>query len=197
MKYFGFILISFITLTSCSSDEQNNDDDWGFPAEEPTTVRLKHLLTTAEVIAAAGDFTSGWDVNDLKLTNIGEYPTFPYIYYYKLDMSEIPEAAPGRKMINAEAGGSVDADVTLEKFLAERTDYVAVNSPFLENYPNTYIVKNIENDFDEWMIYLYTPHRDHRGNKTMHSVLLYGTKTPPPSDEAAVSTLLNLVKRHD
>ena len=196
MKYFGIALISFLTLMSCSSDE-NTNDDWGFPVEEPTTVRLKHLLTTAEVMAAAGNFTAGWDVNDLNVTNVGEYPTFPYIYYYRLEMTEIPETATGIKIIDVQAGGGVDADVTLEQFLAERDEYVAVNNQLLANYPNTYIVKNIENDFDEWMVYLYTPHRDQRGNRTMHSVCLIGRRTPPPPDEAAVTTLLNLVERHD
>src|SRR5690606_39300974 len=43
-----------------------------------STVRLKHLLTTSEVVNELGNYTTGWKVNDLNVTNVGEYPTFPY-----------------------------------------------------------------------------------------------------------------------
>lgn len=198
MKYFSMAFISVFVLFSCSSDENNNDfDDGFFPDIEPTTVRLKHLLTTSEVVNELGNYTTGWKVNDLNVTNVGEYPTFPYIYYYTLGMEEIPESAVGTRSISAQAGGSVDADVTVEQFLAENENYIPVNHELLSSYPNTYIVKNTENDYDEWMVYLYTPHIDKRGNKTMHSIRLYGLRTPPPADEVAVIALLSLVEKHD
>src|SRR5690606_30469262 len=187
MKYFSMAFISVFVLFSCSSDENNNDfDDGFFPDIEPTTVRLKHLLTTSEVVNELGNYTTGWKVKDLNVTNVGEYPTFPYIYSYTLGMEEIPESAVETRSISAQAGGSVDADVPGELSLAESDTYIPVHPVLLFSYPYTHIVRRSAYAYDYWLGYLDTHHIDKRGNQEIHSIRLYGLRTPPPVDAVAV-----------
>lgn len=194
MKYLSVFLLSVFLLFSCSSD-----DNFLFPPVDATTVRLKHLLTTSEVVGALGGYTNGWDVRELDVTNEGSYPNFPYIYYYRLSMTiEASGGTPTQgKSVYAQAGGGVNADVTLEQFLEEHDGYVAVSNPKLATYPRTYVVKKSDNNNDSWVIDLYTPHIAKDGNKTMHSIHLSGSYIPPPSDEIAVEVMLGLLEKHD
>ncbi|WP_143037758.1 hypothetical protein [Paenimyroides marinum] len=81
-------MLSVVLLSvGCSSDNNSSEENPLFPpVDNATTVRLKHLLTTGDVVEALGGYTNGWDVKELNVTNYGAYPSFPYIYYYNLPM---------------------------------------------------------------------------------------------------------------
>jgi len=200
MKIFFYLVLSVVLLSvGCSSDNNSSKENPLFPpVDNATTVRLKHLLTTGDVVEALGGYTNGWDVKELNVTNYGAYPSFPYIYYYNLPMEiETSGETTQTRSVYVQAGGPVDTDVTLEQFLAENNDYVAVNDAQLATYPRTYVVKMNDNDNEEWIIDLYTPHIAKDGNHTMHSIHLSGYNTPPPSDSEAVKAMLRLLEKHD
>lgn len=192
---FLFVLSLILLSVGCSSDDTPPFPSWGV---EPTTVRLKHLLTTSEVVEALGGYTEGWDVGELDVTNLGSYPKMPYVYYYSLSMKiETAGERTQYRSVKAEAGGPVEADVTLDQFLQENVDYIAIDHPELDRYPRTYIVKKNDNDDKAWRFDLYTPHIRKSGNKTMHSIYLQGGNTPVLTDGEAVTVLLSLVEKHD
>ena len=192
MKLFTFLLLSTFLLSSCS-DEEN------LPTIEvsPSAFRLKHLTTTSQVGNALGNFTAGWQLSDIELTNIGPYPKFPYIYYYNIFMRK--GAGPSQEIISfrIQAGGPVNSDVTLETYLAEHPNMIPIHDDRLRNYTGVYLVKDKDNNHEKWSIELYTPHIAKDGNHTMHSVVMYcyGT-TPPPPDDIAVTALLGLLEEN-
>lgn len=189
MKRFTLLLLSTLLLFSCADKENPLIVD-----NAASAFRLKHLTTKEAVVEALGDFTSGWGLTDLDITNMGPYPKFPYIYYYRIAMRRDSD----RESISVyvQAGGPVDADVTLEAFLEEYGDMVAVQVEQLKDYPGVYVVKGVDNDHDGWLIELYTPHISKDGNHTMHSIHLTGHNTPPVADEVAVLAMLELLEEN-
>lgn len=189
----ALIISSALLLSSCS------DKGTPLPIEGTSSkFRLKHLTTTEAVVGALGNFTTGWDLGTLSVTNMWSYPKFPYIYYYTLRMSRDNGSNNYEESISiyVQAGGPIDYDVTLEEFLAEHGDMEAVNVEQLRNYPSVYVVKGKENDNEEWKIELYTPHIAKDGNHTMHSIHLTGSHTPPVADAAAVTAMLALLEEN-
>ena len=189
----ALFLSSTLLLFSCSDKKDPLTIDG-----TSSTFRLKHLTTKEAVVGALGNFTSGWDLGALNITNMGPYPKFPYIYYYTLLMSRDNGGSSNKETIrlHVQAGGPVDSDVTLEAFLEEHEDMATVHVARLKNYPGVYVVKGKENDTDQWLIELYTPHIAKDGNHTMHSIHLTGLQTPPVADEVAVTAMLALLEEN-
>lgn len=192
MKRFTILILSTLFLFSCSEEENSIN------IERPTSAfRLKHLTTAAQVADAIGDFATGWQWSDIDLTSIGPYPRMPYIYYYDIYMHRGTD--PNRQIISfrVQAGGPVDSDVTLEAYLEEHPDMVAVNTSRLRDYPGVYLVKGKDNNIDKWVIELYTPHIAKDGNHTMHSIDMYSYgSTPPPADDVAVDVMVRLLEEN-
>ena len=72
---FLFVLSLMLLSVGCSPDTA----PLPFWNVEPTTVRLKHLLTTPEVVEALGGYTEGWDVGEINVTKsdlIQKCPTY-------------------------------------------------------------------------------------------------------------------------
>ena len=125
-----FTFIFALLLFSCS------DKEGSITIDGPSSMfRLKHLTTEEAVLEALGNFTTGWELDEVSITNMGPYPKFPYVYYYHLLMNRDNGGGSYKEIIRLTVGvgGSAYSDATLEEFLEEHKDMEAVNGAILYN----------------------------------------------------------------
>lgn len=181
-----------LLLISCTSDTPDLD----FPGVTPTNIRLKHLTTTEEFVAALGTFAEGWDVDELQIKREqGTYPTITWEYQSDLYMGmDGPNGKRHSRKIRIETTGAFEMEEIKE--LERWGNYVEVKDARLDNYPSLYVNKSRDNDAESWRFRLYA-HQVFAptGNRTTDMIWLSGggPTIPPPTDAEAVTAMLNLL----